>query len=319
MPPPDSPGRPTPAPPNSVTTTLPLIGDEPELTKQSPEDARYWSVTTIIGALAKDALVPWAALKTAEAAVDNVAAWQSRLEHEGRDAAVDYLKQARFRTGKGLRSATQLGTDVHHALEWKVLHGRFRDEDRNDPELKPFLRQLNNFLREFKPQFLASEVTVFNPTFGYAGTTDGFLVLDGTRFIFDLKTSREDLDARGKPKGPYSEVSLQLAAYRYAEIAAVWRARQVEQFKRRYYVLSETERAMGVPVPEVDHGMVLYVTPERYGVYPVRCDEAIFDHFLATVDAARFTFDVGKEVIGQPMIPPGALHDSTDPFAGLPT
>jgi hypothetical protein len=296
---------------------LPLIGAEPELAPEAPDDLKLWSVTTIIGTLDKPALVPWAAIKTAEAAVDSET-WKYLLENEGRQAAVDYLKQARFRTGRGLRSATELGTAVHGALEHKVLHGRFRDEDRNDLELRPFLQQINQFLKDFKPRFIASEVTVFHPRFGYAGTCDGFLEIDGTTYIYDLKTSRDSFDARGKPKTPFPEVSLQLSAYRYAECAAIWRARQAEQFKRRYYLLSPNERAMAVPVPAADHGLVLFVAPDRYALHPVRCDEEIFDLFLATIDAARFVLDVGKNVVGHPLIPPGALRDSTDPFANLP-
>jgi hypothetical protein len=298
---------------------LPLQGEEPALVAPELTDDRLWSVTTIIGCLDKPALVPWAAIKTAEAAVDNVKVWQSRYEHEGRDAAIEYLKGARFRTGKGMRSATELGKAVHAACERKAIDGVWRQEDLADMELRPFLVQFDRFLDDFSPEYIAAEVTVFSPTFGYAGTCDGFLRIDGIDYIIDYKTSKESYDYQGKPKGPYPEVALQLAAYRYADLAAVWRARQFEQFKRRYYLLSENERALGVPVPEVEHGLVIYLTPERYGVYPVRCDEAIFELFLHTIDAARFVLDVGKSVIGNPLIPPTAFHDETDPFEGLPS
>lgn len=296
---------------------LPRLSPEPELSTPQPDDQRLWSVTTLIGALDKPALVPWAALRTAEAAVDDIAIWMSRLENEGRASAIDYLKNSRFRGAKGQRSATELGTAVHKACEHAALYGRFRDEDTADRELAPFLRQFRSFLRDFRPSYDAAEVTIFNDQYNYAGTADGFLTIDGVRYIFDIKTSREPLDARGNRKGPYPEVALQLAAYRYGTCAAVWRARAHEVYKRRYYLLSETERAMAVPVPEVDHGLVIYLTPDFYSVHPIRCDEAIFDAFLAVVDAARFSFETSKDVIGQPLIPPGAL-DQGDPFAGLP-
>lgn len=300
-------------------TVVPLLSPEPELVTPQPEDRRLWSVTTLIGALDKPALVPWAALRTAEAAVDDVKAWMSRLEHEGRQPAIDYLKNARFRSAKrGERSATDLGTAVHKACEHAAIYGSFRPSDLDDRELRPFLNQFRSFLREFKPRYIAAEVTVFNPTFGYAGTCDAFLEIDGVRYIVDYKTSREPYDRNGNRKAPYPEVALQLAAYRYAELAAVWRARAHEVYKRRYYLLSETERAMAVPVPEVDHGLAVMLTPDFYSAHPVRCDEVIFDSFLATVDAARFVFEVGKDVVGQPLIPPTAL-DQGDPFAGLPT
>src|SRR5436189_4015461 len=101
-----------------------------------------------------------------------------------------------------------------------------------------------------------------------------------TRLIFDIKTSSEDYTAGGKLKAPYPEVGLQLAAYRFATLAAVWRARQMEQFKRRYYLLSETERALGVPVPNVDGGVALLLTPTRFALHPVKCDEQVYETCL---------------------------------------
>lgn len=299
---------------------LPLIGEEPELTKESPEDARLWSVTTLIGALDKPALVPWAALRTAEAAVDSDT-WRYLLENEGRDAAVSWLKAARFRAPKGQRSATELGTAVHKAIERKLLdkEGRYAEQDRMDLELRPYLHAANQWLKDFKPKFEAAEITVFSPRYGYAGTADMFAEVDGVKFIIDTKTTREPYDRSGKLKTPYPEVALQLAAYRHAEFAAAWRARQADIFKRRYYLLNDSERALAKPVPEVDHGAVLHLTPEGYGFFPVRCDAEVFDIFLAVIDAARFQFEMSKEVVGNPLIPPHALRDSTDPFAGLPS
>lgn len=142
-----------------------------------------------------------------------------------------------------------------------------------------------------------------------------------TRVIFDLKTSASDTLADGKLRTPFAEVGLQLAAYRWAELAAVWRARQCEQFKRRYYLLSETERALGVPVPEVDDGVAILLTPTRYAVHPVECGPEVHELFLHVVDAAHFTFEVGPHVVKPPMIPPPrpADHDDADPFEGLPS
>ena len=302
-----------------IAPTLPLLGEEPKVVTPDDEDVRYWSVTTIIGCLDKPALVPWAAIKTAEAAVDKVKVWQSIYESEGRDEAIAFLKGARFRRGRGERSATELGTAVHKACERKVIDGKYRPEDANDKELRPYLIQYDRFLDRFQPEFQAAEVSVYSTSFGYAGTCDGFLRIDGVNYIIDYKTTKEPFDGRGQAKSPYPEVGLQLAAYRYADLAAVWRARQSEVFKRRYYLLSENERAMGVPVPEVEHGLAILLTPSSFGAFPIRCDEQIFEHFLHTIDAARFVLDVGKSVVGNPLIPPTAFRDSTDAFEGIPS
>lgn len=159
-------------------TTLPLLSEQPDIAPAEPDDLPpLWSVTTIIGALDKPALVPWAAKATAEAAVDKERAWRSRLEHEGRDAAIDYLKGARFHRKPGARSATELGTAVHAACEHKAIFGSWRQEDLADMELRPFMVQFDRFLDEYQPVYIAAEVTVFSPTWGYAGTCDGFFEL----------------------------------------------------------------------------------------------------------------------------------------------
>ena len=123
------------------------------------------------------------------------------------------------------------------------------------------------------------------------------------RFIADYKTSKKSTDAKGKATGPYPEVALQLAAYRYAEMAAVWRPRRMEQFRRRYYLLGEAEKAMAVPVPEVDAGLVIHITPEHCDAYPVDCDQSVHRAFLFVLEAARWQFQTSKTVIGLPLQP----------------
>lgn len=310
------------------TTDIPLIGGINDGVKPDPTDERYWSVTTIIGALDKPALVYWAALETAKAAVDHLDIVESRLKREGRDSAVEYLKNARFRRPAGQRGAAELGTAVHEACETYALTGVRPDVD---DEVRPFLIQFDRFLQEWQPKYLATEVTVYDTVYGYAGTADGFLEIDGIRFIIDYKTSRESYDGRGHPKGPYPEVALQLAAYRYAGKedpekhknikflggAAIWRARRFEEQRRRYYLLSKAEKEMAVPVPDVDGGAVIYLTPDRYGVHEIRCDESVHEQFLHVIEAARWSFNTAKGVIGNPMIAPHPQAPE-DPFLGLP-
>lgn len=295
---------------------LPLIGEAPDDdAKPAEDDLRLWSVTSLISALDKPALVPWAAIKTAEAAVRDEMVWKSRLQNEGEASAVDYLKQARFRPPKGMRSPTELGSAVHSACESYALTG---NRPYADAEVRPFLDQFDRFLQEFQPEYSATEICVFSPEFGYAGQADAFIIIDGQRYIIDYKTSRDSYDSQGKPKGPYPEVSLQLSAYRFSEMAAVWRARRYEQYRRRYYLLSEAERAMGVPVPEVDGGLVIYLTPDRYAVHAVKCDERVFEKFLFVVEAAQWVYQGSKGAVGPPMVPPYPIADDGDPFRGLP-
>jgi len=273
----------------------PLEGEKP-----ADDDARLWSVTTIIGALDKPALLYWAAEKTATCAVDQLDTVRAMVNDGDRADTIKWLRDARFRRPKGERTAAELGTAVHEACEQFALTGTRPEVD---PDVAPFLDQFDRWCQKFSPTYEAAEVTVYSPRYGYAGTCDAFLSVDGVRFIVDYKTSKKSYDARGKATGPYPEVALQLAAYRFAELAAVWRPRRMEQFRRRYYLLGEAEKAMAVPVPEVDAGLVIHITPEHCDAYPVDCDASVHRSFLFVLEAARWQFQTSKTVIGLPLQP----------------
>lgn len=284
----------------TAAVVLPRHGDPVEdVKKAEADDLKCWSVTTLIGALDKPALLYWAAEMTAKCAVEQYKAWVAIAKDAGPDEAVKWLTGARFRTPAGERTAADLGTAVHAAIETYTLTG-IRPEV--DDEVAPFLEQFDRWAQVWQPEYIATEVTVYSPKYGYAGTCDGFFVLDGVPTVFDLKTSKKAVDKQGKPVGVYPEISLQLAAYRHAELAAVWRPRRFEQFRRRYYLLSDAEIEAAVPVPTVEAGIGLKITPESCIAYPVRCDEQIFEQFLFIIEAARFVFETGKTVIGAPLV-----------------
>ena len=271
-------------------------GPTPEdVKKADPDDLRLWSVTTVIGALDKPALVYWAADMTAQAAINDLDVWGPLAKKDPAEAQ-RWLTAARFRKPAGqTRTAAELGTAVHEAIETYTLTGKRPEVDL---EVLPYLDQFDAWADRFQPEYQAAEITVFSPSYGVAGTCDAFLTVDGVRFIADYKTTRKSFDTKGKPTGPYPEVALQLAAYRHAEMAAVWRPRRIEQFRRRYYLLSAEEQAAAVPVPEVDAGLVIHITPDHCDAYPVECGENVYDSFLYCLEAARWAFDVSKNVLG---------------------
>lgn len=284
-----------------MTDTVPALGEKPlEGATPEPDDLRAWSATTIIGCLDKPALLYWSAEQTAKAAVGSARSLPARIDEEGADAVVKWLRDARFRRTPGERSAADLGTAVHEACEQFALTGTRPDVD---DDVAPFLDQFDEWCQAFQPSYQAVETTVYNPSRGYAGTCDAFLTIDGVRFIADYKSSKKSFDNRGNPTSPYPEVALQLAAYRHAEMAAIWRPRRMEKFRRRYYLLSEAEREMAVPVPEVDTGLVIHITPDHCDAYPVDCGPDIYRAFLFVLEAARWQFDLSKKVIGVPLVP----------------
>lgn len=300
-------------------TTTELGLEAVDVDKADDDDLTLWSVTTIIGALDKPALLFWSAEQTANAAIDSLATWQAMLEESGREEAVKWLRDARFRQPKTRLSDANLGTVVHKVCETYALTGSKPTRDfvedlvagQGGPQIDLdgevhtvglMLNQFDGWLQRFTPSYQATEVAVYSPTFGYAGQLDAMLTIDGVRFLTDYKSSRKPRDGRGNLKTPYPEsVGLQLAAYRNAEYAAVWRPRRIEKFRRRYYLLGSAERELAVPVPEVDTGLVIQITPEHCEAHPIQCDAPVHEAFLFVLEAFRWVEQTSKTVMGEPL------------------
>ena len=302
-----------------MTTQLEIGQEALDVDKPDKDDLSLWSVTTIIGVLDKPALLYWAAEQTANAAIDNLNTWQAMLEDQGREEAVKWLRDARFRRPKTTLSDTSFGSVVHKVCETYALTGEKPskefvtelviaeggpqvDIEAETIQIGHCLKNFDEWLHRFQPEYQATEVAVYEPTYGYAGQADAFLTIDGVRFIVDYKSSKKARDSRGKLKTPYPEsVGLQLAAYRNAAYAAVWRPRRMEKFRRRFYLFSPEERELAVPVPEVDAGLVIQITPEHCEAHPIQCDEEVHTAFLYTLEAFRWVDETSKLVMGDPL------------------
>ncbi len=308
-----------------TAATEPQLGQAAtDVKTEETGDQRLWSVTTIIGTLDKPALLYWSAEQTALAAVAVAKSLPQRIAEDGEPETVKWLRDARFRKPRGRLSATALGSCAHAACEQYALTGqrptpddladivraeggpRFDGVTAETAVLGRMLDRFDGWLQRFTPIYDATEVVVYHPTYGYAGQADAFLRIDGLRLLVDYKTSREGFDSKGQAKSPYPEAALQLAAYRYAEFAAVWRPRRIEKFRRRYYLLGDAERDRAVPVPQVDGGAVIHLTPDHCEIFPVRCDKAVHEMFLFVQEAARWTLEMSRDVVGLPMIHGGA-------------
>lgn len=308
-----------------MTTATPTAGlGQPAIddATAADDDLQLWSVTTITGALDKQGLVYWAATETAKAAIHAQNSWRGMLtDHERDDPAcghldsscpvVKWLGDARFRKPKGQRTATDRGKAVHSAAEEYALTGV---RPAVDAEIQPYLDQFDRWLQRFSPSYQAVEVAVYHPDLGYAGTLDALLTIGGhgsptlpgtdmVRYIGDYKSEEKVVDSRGKATKPYPEqVGIQLAAYRHAKYAAIWRPRRVEKFRRRYYLLGPAERGQAIPVPEVDTGLVIHITPQSCEAYPILCDGPVFEAYLAVQDAARWLYQDSRTVMNDPLV-----------------
>lgn len=241
---------------------------------------RYWSVTTILQAVPKYALVPWTAKSVAEYACDNVEVVQTLLEAGDREAAVDLLKRAtdRYRDKKA-----ELGSAVHLAAEAYALG---KPQPPWPLEIRAHMENFAAFLNEYRPKILMAEASVYNRTERYAGTLDliGDFLNPKRRLIVDVKTG----------KNVYPEVALQLAMYRYAEFIGL---------------PDGSQRAM----PAVDGAAVLHLTAEGYDFREVEAGDNIWRSALYVREVFRFQNDVAKHVLGPTIKPPRSRRKPSEP------
>lgn len=250
-------------------------------------------VTTIIGdGLPKPALLGWAAKTIAEYVAD-------RLDQDGEHVTADQLmddlaeiarskskpwpaKLSRTKVAEILKGvhyqdrdqAGNRGTEVHRLAEL-LTHG----EEVEVPEpLTGHVDAYLAFLDEWQPTDVLTEVVVGSAKHRYCGTLDMIATLPGLgRCLVDLKTNRS---------GPFGEVALQLAAYRYAEVALI--------------------DGESVPMPPVDWTGVLWLRADGYDLYPFDAGPEQFRSFL-------YVQQVGQFLAAQKDRDRSAKHDAITP------
>ncbi|PRX90698.1 hypothetical protein [Allonocardiopsis opalescens] len=207
-------------------------------------------VTTLIGqGLPKPGLIDWAARTAANYAVDR---WDelATLPPSKRIAAI----QGAHRADRD--QAANRGTEVHKLAE-RLTAG----EEIEVPEsLAGHVDSYVRFLDEWEPAPVLVERPVFNRRHNYAGTPDLVADMDGRRWLLDIKTNRS---------GPFGEVALQLAAYRYAE----------------FYLDADGAEQ---PMPVVDETAVVWVRSDGYDLYRFTAGPDQFRAFLYVAQVAEF-------------------------------
>lgn len=241
-------------------------------------------VTSVLGMLPKDFLRYWAAKVVAEEALADLGSVVS-IAMRDPQAAIDYLKRAPDRnTGK----AADTGTAAHDLFE-KMARGQTLG--RVHPDLKPFVDHFGEFLEVAQPEMLFMEETVWSEEHAYAGSFDGFGVIQGERVWLDWKTTRS---------GIHPEVGLQLAAYRFAD-----------------YIIREDGGR--VPMPKADGGAVLHVRPEGWQLVPVKADEESFEVFLHLREIFRYEKEYKSSIVGKPVYSgPADAEKTTGPKRATP-
>lgn len=169
----------------------------------NPATHRYYldgtamtGVTTILGVIAKPQLIKWAS----DQAVDYI---DSRAMEFFNNPTLfkEVMEQARKAFAMKRDKAADLGTAVHAEVE-EYIKCKISGIDwfTDNAQVQHFI----DWSDKHKVEFIASEEQVYSKTLFVAGTYDFACIIDGRKYLGDLKTAN----------GLYPEYFYQCAAYR---------------------------------------------------------------------------------------------------------
>ena len=127
-------------------------------------------------------------------------------------ALLQWMKEAGKQSDEVRDAAGKRGSNVHYLTEQydKGFECKLLSEESGQPlysmeEWSMFERYVD-FTTRFNPEHILIEQQVLSPQLGFAGTIDRVTVIDGKRYLLDIKTSN----------GIYNSYWLQVAAYQQA-------------------------------------------------------------------------------------------------------
>lgn len=191
------------------------IAIAPNGTTYSLEGEDYARVTAILHKVLPPFLSVWAekvGIQAAHEVYRNMnnslpTSWED-TRHVARQMGIDIEGQK--------EAGGKRGAESHFALESWIKQGIPPSLEDFEPEHRPYAQTLCAFLVETEPEFECSELTVWHPELGYAGTIDAIGKITkkparcpnivGKRFAWDLKSNQD--------KRIYVQHYMQLAAYR---------------------------------------------------------------------------------------------------------
>jgi hypothetical protein len=177
------------------------------------------SVTTILGALAKPALIGWAAKEERRAVIASSYAVYEETVSSGGGTPVDFAtweQDVNLMLGpqkahqKLMREAAEIGTDVHAYIEATLRRELHPDEplpeDPTHLKVQECIDKWWDWRQETNLKPVAIEKRVASQDYGFAGSLDLLAEVDGELAVIDFKTG----------KAIYAEAYLQNIAYRLA-------------------------------------------------------------------------------------------------------
>lgn len=228
----------------------------------------YRRVTTYTGGLPKPWLSGWAAKAVAEFAVEHRDQWTDLPK-------TDAKKLLKGSPWSKRDDAADRGTAVHKAIE-AYLRDEPLPDGLNEEEFDCAV-QAETFLERSVAKTLAAELTVFNRTHVYAGTLDLWCVdHDGARWVLDWKTSSSD-------SVPYTDWTIQQAAYRNAEYAVVNKAEIGDEEWEGETIEWGPERAEKIGI--------VHVGPEEATLHPIHYTNRLWTVFRAAKHVKAWQLD----------------------------
>jgi hypothetical protein len=177
--------------------------DPLNLTKAgTPKKKRLCGVTTYLSVIDKPALIPWAVNTTIDFLRDHL-----DLLKAGKMTGDQILRLAKSAAQDQKEEAANIGSAIHEWCEKYINHkidkkNEFPDMPEDD-RIKVGALAFVDWEKEHKVKFLWSEKVVFSKKFGYVGTADIGVEIEGKKYLVDIKTGN----------GLYPEVRLQTEAY----------------------------------------------------------------------------------------------------------
>ncbi len=192
-----------------IGTIAPAI-TKPGITRTDSPSGRHYqvpgysepfpSVTTVLGVIAKPALIPWARNVALQDVRDTL---YEHLDSGGQDINelwVDgIIEQARQRPDQVRDEAADFGTASHTLIEQIILG----EEPEVLPEFAQVVANFTEWRRKAHLDIHLTETTVYSAKYHYAGSMDAVAYRGKALVVIDWKTSN----------GLYREHALQVAAY----------------------------------------------------------------------------------------------------------
>lgn len=169
----------------------------------NPNTHRYYldgtamtGVTTILGVIAKPQLIKW----SADMAVDYIDSRATEFFNNPTKFK-EIMEEARKAWSKKRDDSADLGKEIHSDIE-QYIKAKIAGESYTTD--KPQVQHFINWADKHNVQFIASEEQVYSVKLFVAGTYDFSCIIDGRKYLCDLKTGNS----------LYPEYFYQCAAYR---------------------------------------------------------------------------------------------------------